>query len=395
MTHFTQADLARLMKPPGGDCVSLYIGTNPDPQKSHENTIRLKNLLARGEQELIERGMRSVVVRDVLAPGYELFSKPSPEAAGSHGLALFCCEVHFKPVFLPETVDDALFVYERFHITPLLPIVAKNSVSFYLLAVSANHVRLFKGSRSELTQLDVPQMPVNEMDTLNYQSAGRSIQAHGGVTLGKTGRATVYHGQGGADDFKKEETMEFYRPIDHAVNAHLQDQHCPLFFAGIDNLFPMYREANNYADLMDEHISGNPDRMTEQDLHAAAWPLVARQMECTTSTALGRCIRTATADPAAHELAPVLRAASSGRIDTLAVAGDKYQWGTFDATTGRMFLPKNRTRQDQELLNLAAITTIEHGGHVVVVPAAELPEQSLVAAAFRYPVTRTKAAERE
>ncbi len=81
----------------------------------------------------------------------------------------------------------------------------------------------------------------------------------------------------------------------------------------------------------------------------------------------------------------------TGRIDTLAVAGDRHVWGTFDAATGRLFLSEKRRIEDQELLNFAAITTIEHRGHVIVVPAAELPEQALVAGAYRYKVARMPA----
>ena len=390
MTYLTQADVVRLTKSQRGDCVSLYVGLNPDPQKSSENSIRLKNLLNQAEEDLVARGMRSVGARDIMAPANELLAKLSRETAGSRGLALFACEGYFEPIFLPESVAERVLVYDSFYVLPLLPVAAIDSLSFHLLAASANGARLFKGSRRGLTKVDVPHMPGSQAETLNYQPAGRSLQVHGGVTLGKSGQSTVYHGQGGAGDFSKEESLEYLRAVENAVTAFLRDEHSPLYFAGVDELFPLYRQVNRYSHLMDEPVSGSPDRLSKQDLHAATWPRVIRQFEDTTRSAVAKCILSASNDPAAHELAPVLRAARTGRVDTLCVARDRQQWGTFDTAQDRISLSKDRKDRDDELLNLAAITAIEHHGRVIIVPAAELPEQSVVAATFRYHVTRPR-----
>ena len=391
MTSITQDDVIRLTKAQRGDCVSLYVALNSDPQKSNENSIRLKNLLTRAEGDLVARGMRSVIARDILAPAHQQLAESSPDTAGSRGLALFACEGYFEPIFLPESIADQVLVYDSFYVLPLLPIAAIDSLSYYLLAASANGARLFKGSRRGLTKVDVPHMPGSQAETLNYQPAGRSLQVHGGVTLGKSDRATVYHGQGGADDFRKEERVEYLRTVEHAVTAFLNNEHNPLYFAGVDELFPLYRQISRYPRLVDEPISGSPDRLRKQDLHTAAWPRVIRQFEDTIRSAVAKCILAASNDPAAHELAPVLRAAYAGRIDTLCLAGDREQWGTFDATKDRITLSKDRRDGDQELLNLTATTTIAHHGRVFVVPAAELPELSVVAAAFRYENKKLKA----
>ena len=50
--------------------------------------------------------------------------------------------------------------------------------------------------------------------------------------------------------------------------------HAPLVLAGVDYLFPIYREANTYPHLLDKGITGSPEELTIKDLHRQSLSLV-------------------------------------------------------------------------------------------------------------------------
>ena len=100
----------------------------------------------------------------------------------------------------------------------------------------------------------------------------------------------------------------------------LQHEHVPLIFAGVDYLFPMYKEANTYQNLADEPITGNPDRISESSLHQAALAIVRRAAKRKNS----RC-STNIANLQAQDILPRIpersfSEAGKGRVDTLFLA---------------------------------------------------------------------------
>lgn len=391
MKRVQQADLERLMKAPGGDCVSIFMPLAAPHQRTGD-AIRLKGFLTDAESQLVDRGMAPVTARDLLAPAMAFIERLDAEAAGAKGLALFLCEDHFEVLFAPAPLREGLFVYSRFHITPLLPVLARNQAEYHVLAVSQNRVRLFKGSAEGLVEESVADLPANMTEALNYQSPEHGIQFHGGVKAGEGQRATVYHGQGGIDDFKHDELIEYLRKIDAAVSTRLRGCKSLLFFAGVDRLLPLYRSVTECRQLAEESLHGNFDRASAEELFAEVWPLVQRRIEQSIGVAVQRCAISADEDPAAHELAPILRAAQEGRIDTLVVALDRQVWGRFDTSTNRVHIATRRTTDDEELINLAAILTLDHRGQVVAIHSDVAPGHADVAAVFRYPMHHERVA---
>jgi hypothetical protein len=67
---------------------------------------------------------------------------------------------------------------------------------------------------------------------------------------------------------------QWFRTIDKEVGGLLSDAQSPLVLAGVDTLFPLYKEVNTHPHLMEEGIPGNPEGMKTEDLHQQAWAIV-------------------------------------------------------------------------------------------------------------------------
>jgi len=92
----------------------------------------------------------------------------------------------------------------------------------------------------------------------------------------------------------------------------------------------------------------------------------------------------AATERASNDICEVIPAAYDGRIESLFVASDQEQWGTFDPVTRTMHVHRVAKFRDEDLLDLAATQTLLHGGSVYAVEREHMPDATLIAAVFRH-----------
>ncbi len=86
---------------------------------------------------------------------------------------------------------------------------------------------------------------------------------------------------------------------------------------------------------------------------------------------------------ASNDVRKIIPAAYDGRIESLFVASDQEQWGTFDPATHSIHMHQEAKFRDEDLLDLAATQTLLHGGSVYAVEREHMPDTAVVAAVFR------------
>ncbi len=84
------------------------------------------------------------------------------------------------------------------------------------------------------------------------------------------------------------------------------------------------------------------------------------------------------------DLADVVVASHSGRVETLFAPVGVQVWGRFEPESGEVQFSGQKGPDDEDLLNLATVQTFLHGGTVYAVPPEEVPDSALVAAIYRY-----------
>jgi hypothetical protein len=70
--------------------------------------------------------------------------------------------------------------------------------------------------------------------------------------------------------------LAFFRQVDGGMPDLLGEERAPLILAAVDHLYPVYRQANSYSELLDEWIPGNPEVLSAEELHRRAAPIAGR-----------------------------------------------------------------------------------------------------------------------
>ena len=295
---------------------------------------------------------------------------------------MFCSEDIFHHFRLPVSFTELVGVAERFHIKPLLPLLAADGI-FFILAVSQNQLRLLEGTQHAVDEIEMENMPQNLAETLPDGLAEKQLQFHTGTPSGTGSRPAVFHGHETSNETKNR-IRQWFRIIDKHIRGMLPDRRSPLVLAGVDTLFPLYREMNTYPHLMEEGISGNPEGMSPEELHRKAWTIVEPVFKKDRETAIDRYRQLAGTGQTTTDIVEAIRAAHHGRIEVLFVAVGVQLWGRFDSEQNKVDVHDIPEPGDGDLLDLTAIKTLINGGMVFAVSPEEVPGQAYLAAVLRY-----------
>jgi hypothetical protein len=387
MSTRSKGNLKMLMKKHRGPCISLYLPTHRTGAEMQQDRIRLKNQMRQAENLLFLANVHAAEVEDLLEPIQALVDDEPFWLHPSDGLALFRSRDVFDPYRLPLSFKELVVVSNHFYLKPLLPFLS-NDGRFYILALSQNAVRLFEGTHFSVHEVELPKaVPEGLAEVLSYDQPENQLQyqsSSSGASVGKGSRpAMIFRRQGVGGDDTREQVLHSFRQIDKGLQEVLRDETAPLVLAGVAYLFPLYHEVNTYPHLLDRGIAGNPDMLKAETLHEQAWTLVETYVSKPQHDAAAQYRDFAATERASNDVRKVIPAAYDGRIESLFVASEQEQWGTFDPATRTMHVHRQAKFRDEDLLDLAATQTLLHGGSVYAVEREHLPDTALVAAVFR------------
>lgn len=364
-------------------CLSIYMPTHRLGTQTQQDPIRFKNLTREAEEKLIAKGLRSQDARDLIQRVHAIDDYLFWQHQ-SDGLTIFISNNVFSYYCLPLDFPELVVVSDRFHLKPLLPLLSGDG-QFYILALSQNQVRLCQGTRYSVKEVELEDVPTSIAEALKYDDPEKNLQFHTGTTGGGGGdRSAMFHGHGSGNDAQKDNLLRYFRKVNAGLQELLKNQHCPLILAGVDYLLPIYQQANTYPHLLDGGITGNPDELKAEELHAPAWKIVQPYFEQAMQEARSRYQELAGSGQTATNIQDVVPAAYYQRVESLFVPVGQQKWGLFDPDTSKVQVHSEQETGDEDLMDLAALHTLLNGGTVYAVEPEKVPGDAAIVATLRY-----------
>jgi hypothetical protein len=384
MDLLTKDDLKTLLLKGHPPCVSFFL---PTRRGGEADLICWKNLIARAEEGLTRRGLRPARARELLGPARYLLDDAAFWKTTSDGLAYFVCPDVVRSYRLPVPFTEEVAVADRFHVTPLLPLLGSDG-RYYVLALSQNRVRLLQGTALGLHEMDPAGLPTSLAQALRFHDRDEPLIFHTHPSLGLGRWGAIFSGQGVGIDTHKDDLLLYFRRIDRGLHQALGDEQAPLVLASVEYLWPIYHAANSYAHLVDRGVPGNPDHLSAKELHEKAWAVVKPAFEAAEAQAAALYARLAGTGRTANDIGEVVRAAYEGQVAVLFVAKGRRRPGRFDAAKGTVEVHETEGPDDEDLLNFAAIHTLLHAGQVHMTEASRVPGGGPLAAIHWLPQGR-------
>lgn len=371
--YITNQDLETLIAHQGKPAVSIYLPTTRITTRVQAESLQFKNLLREAEEQLGRFELRGPEIRAILEPGYTLINDSDFWRHSKDGMAVFLSEDLFLCYQLPISFHTNLIVAEAFHLKPLIPVLA-DSVVFYILAVSQGGVRLLRGDRFSIEELAPAKLPSGLQEIMSEYEIAKDVQFRSSeVAPGMGRRGPIFYGQGaGEAEDEKTKIKEYFDRIDRGLQDYLQEQNAPLVFAGVDYLFPIYREANTYPNLVESSITGNFEDVQPERLHRQAWRLIEPMLMAQRAAAIERYHSLAPHNLTSSKVAELVPWADKGRIEIAFVDESAMIWGSYDRERFEAKVHEEQTPHSRDLTDMIALFTFLRGGEVYLMTPEEM-----------------------
>ena len=348
---FSLFDLDDLLEAEAAPCVTLMLPTHRAFPERDQDPIRFRNLLERARHEL-PRDHAELI--DALGE----LDDPALWRASRGGLAVFRSPETFLVREVPSALPELCEVGERFVLTPLMAQLQRD-LPYFVLSLSKNAVRLFRGSRRGLVPMDAPDLPGDIHEALGEELHIRHRDNH---AIQRGNAQTKFHGHGGAKDATRYSTERFLRAVDAGLWETLKDEDAPLILASVESNQAVFRELCRYPLLLPQGAVGNFERADAAELHAQTWPHIAAVYHEVQERALAEARAAFAQGTTLRAKEDIVAAASSRRIAHLFVSETALPLPSW--------------------LEAACQDTLRHGGEVSIAP--DVPGPSACCALVRW-----------
>jgi hypothetical protein len=364
-------------------CITLLFPPYRPGEPGETAAALLKAELQQATKDLAEREVKEPLISELLEPLRHLSNEEeSLGGSGSDRVIFRSREVsHRFALPVPALPARACTVGDCFWIRPILASLTLPT-HVYVLEITKKAVTLLAcGITGGVTPLELPAKTPKTLDAflefdppdhdlMNRSAAGPSTGAMQGVQFGTGSGRETQHAH----------LSDFYRAIDRGVKELLGSNQAPLILAGVGEDVAIYRPINTYSNLLEQGIQGSPGpAITPAQILRQAHDITLFDIQRRAAREMSESQERLAPARFSSDLESILRAAAEGRVSDLYLDENGRCTGNFD---GKIFGGRTNWR-DEDLLNVAAVETLLHGGAVSSLPS-HLMTGAVAAAAFRY-----------
>ena len=381
MDHFGRDQLKELFQVTAGPAVSIYMPTHRKGPDVAAQPLRLRAALQQVKRLLADSGVQkpeSMLTSFENLVGDEEFWRHQAD-----GLAMFASDGLTKLYRLPAAVPDLVVVAPTFHTRPLVEFLQAPE-RYWVLALSQKEVRLWEGTVSGLTPVNLETVPTNLRSALGFQIEKDRLSMH---SSGGHGNKPIFHGHGAGKDDTNSELEQFFRKVDAGVQTLLADEIGPVILAAVDYYHPIYRNISKLENLAPDGIDGNVNDWDPARLHDAAWPIAQGGVDRKIDRALELWETSYGRGKVESDLAAAARLAVAGRIRLLLSEKGRNIWGRLDPATGNVEVIQEGGADPGgdavDLVDEIAEVALQHGGRALALAPEKMPTDTGIAVVLR------------
>lgn len=361
-------------------CISIFLDTHKEGEAVNNNIdhTAFKNALQQCDAMMDEKGVNAAIKEKMLTPGYRLLQDQSFWKSMKDGLCVFIGEDDFRYMKMTCKPGHHVVLDKSFYMIPLLPQLL-NDKHYFLLTVSKNVCKLYKGNTFGLEYVEVADMPDGIMEIISDRGVATTFRSGDG----DPGSGSL-HGVGDGSENDNVYLTRYLQRVDDAVwKQLLSTQSVPLVLCGVEYVIALFKEVSQYKYISDKSVTGNHDFETTDDLFKLVSPLVEEYLKNDRHGALNKYGDLSATQKTSENAKEVISASYYGKIQDLFIKKDAHLWGNFDVMQNKVTVLNKANEDAEDLVDNAAVNTIMNGGCVYVLEG-NMPNDSKLAATFRY-----------
>jgi hypothetical protein len=365
-------------------CLTFVLPTRPVGGEWKGDRIQLKNLSAQAEERLINAGLRAPEALELLKPAEALLDEREFWQQGSQGLAIYITPEETFYVRLRHSPEPASFVSGHPQVRPLL-IDQQQEQSFFVLAISKAGNRFFAVDMEQVIPIVLEGAPSDMAEALAFDDPERQLQLHTSDRAERASKPVMFHGHGAGVNDDLSNLRRYLQQVAAPVEQRLLGTGDALVLAGVDEVTSEFNDLLAAGIRVIGRIGGNPDLLDPRQLAEHARELVASTRDDRAAQAVQRYLNARSIEgQTENSIQRVMTAARYGQVDTLLLDRNRHFWGDYSEDGIKLGDGTGQSPPTEDLMNLAAIYTLQSNGQVYSVEADSMPGNDLIAALLRY-----------
>lgn len=368
----------------GLHCVSIYLPMHKDGKEQNEHLaqVNLKYCIKQVNEALEKHQIEADKINDYLKPVEALLADVELWRNPSDGLAIFLDKKGMRHYTFPISFETKTIVSDYFFLLPLLPLYNETE-DYYLLELSQDYIKLFEANKFGYKDIHIEDFAPDILEkAVGFDFKPKMLEFRTGQT-GQNG--AKFHGHGAGKDDLKDELFRFFREIDKGINKVISNKKAPLIIACSLPLLSIYKKANTYPNLMENHITGDTEFKNKTELYFQSLKIVKPFLEKTKEEKIQLFNNLYHTPKASSQISEIVPAAVNGKIDSLFIQYGADEFGVFDKKSNQIMFDKKSSLNYNSLTNLSAMNTFLQGGKVFILDKNEMPVQGhIMNALYRY-----------
>ncbi len=362
-----------------GPCISLVLPPYHPGELAKSGAALLKASLQDAERQLGEGGVFQDAIRELLEPLEQLANDPASVAGSRWGRVIFRSSDVFCQFQLMQPPKPSLTVGGCFAVRRLLSELSLPRIS-YILALAKDSVRLFRCTYQGAEAVELPAgVPATLAGALELDYPDHDLENRSAIGVSTGSMHAVRFGTGSDREAEQAHLADFYRLVDRGIHKHIfRESEIPLVLAGVDEEVAAYRAISTYRHLVKEHLHGSPNLSSpEGETLMRACSLLRAEVQEQQAKALREAKEHMAPGHFSTDVHTIVGAALDGRVRELFLNESAETNDVFDRRPYRSW-------GKEDLLNLAVVETILHGGKAFEFPSRMMPDGAVALAIMRY-----------
>lgn len=373
MKNLLNHELTEMLNEKGNVCVSIIIPTHRIAPLRQEDPLKVKKSIAAAKALLDKKYKNSEtfelkIAIDEIADEIDFVHQQD-------GIGIFVSKNVKKFVVFPFPVTEKIMVGDSFEIRDL---VYKNNYSlpYFLLMLTENTARLFKGELNQMSEIKSSIFPKLFFDDYEYQKPSR------GTSYGEALKS-----------FEKDKSVlqeirirTFYKNTDKALKHYLENDK-KFVIAGTKKAINLYERYTENKKNIIGHLTGNYEHISLGELAEKVWQGVESYIRKTTELDIKDFEEKIGKGYGVEGLKEVWKAAKEGKGLKLLVEKDFLKQGFLVDGEEKLYLSqpyKLEHRVLEDAVENIADTVLSKRGEVVFVENGMLQKHQGIAMITRY-----------
>src|SRR5262245_41019930 len=356
-------DLRELQQVHVYPCLTITLPMHRTSPDNKQDPIRVKNLVTEATNRL-----RGEFSKREVSPLIERLDALVAEIDYNHaldGLVLAVNHDMAREYPLPFPLSERVVVDDTFFTRDLVHALNR-ARRYWVLSLSEQATCLYAATREDLEEIRTGGFP------MRHSGPGGDTVLPGGLGVNRSA-------------YRDERHRQFFREVDKAFQAFMDEDPLPLALAGVDRYLAFFREVSAARDII-ATLPGNFDHLSAHDLGRRIWPTVREGFTVRRREVLRHLEAAVRLNRAAPTLGEVWHLAGLGRGQVLVVEEGYHQparlneWGQLNLNVDDPTAPDIMDDAVDEVIT----TVLAKGGQVVFVEDGDLALHDRIAMVLRY-----------